>query len=301
MGDSDLVISGATGWIGRAFLSSYLKQRDTDCLTPFHAFSLSGAPIHIDGDLVIPSEPHRKLSPRNTHIRCFVPAAFITQDFLTSSDVQSYESSNRSLIDNAKEIVLSNQVECLINFSSGVVSSLSDRQKSRKPFLIYRDLKKMQEEVLSEVCQRMGTTFINCRVFSISGRYSKHPFKYAFFDLLRQFMSGDVVIASHNPVYRKYLDIEDVCSVLLEASKYKLDREFETDGEYIEIYDLAMRMKAILNFRGEVQRSSNVSEETDSYASTKNFISHFADSRGVVMKCLNTQIKTSYDWLLEQS
>jgi len=101
----------------------------------------------------------------------FFNAAFLRREFLQRMPSDDYMKQNREISDFAKRALQEKGLKSFINLSSGAARSLDFNQNSEiiDPYSI---LKKSLEEEYSEYCRESGAAFVNCRIYSLTGKKS---------------------------------------------------------------------------------------------------------------------------------
>ena len=295
-----MVVTGSNGWLGRAMINTFLGNESINfsekLVLPFNR---SNVILDLDNFVKIPTIPYNNFSIQGQKYDYFVPSAFLTQDFSNAMSMTNYRETNLKLIGEACDFVSNSEIGTLINFSSGIVSQMSDKQREIRSYVIYKELKEIQEQIFEEVCAKTGTTFINCRVFSVTGRFCPRPEKYGFFNLINQVRSKSVYIETSSSVFRKYMDVEELMCLLLKVSNLKKSVNLESAGELIEYEDLANLICEILEVECEIRRSKDPSP-IDSYFSTSSTLEVLASRLKFKLSDLKKQIKTSYLELLNR-
>ncbi len=288
-----LLITGATGWVGTAFIDSFISKLESNESYSVVPYSNSGSEINLSNEKSIQSLRYESSKLINSDADIFVPAAFLTRDYANDLNDSDYKSINMKLISESIQSIETSNFETIINFSSGVVSRISEKQTRSRSYNTYRDLKKYQEDALADAASRLGANFINCRIFSISGKFNRNPNKYAFYNLISQAKSGKINIDSNNHVYRKFMDVSDLCNLLIEAIQDGQEESFESTGELIELGDLAKAINLSFGNNVDIVRSVDFDGAIDEYYSIDGKLDSFAKKKNYRMMSLQEQIQTS--------
>ncbi len=242
--------------------------------------------------------PIKELSElsNSSEIDLFIPLAFGTQDKLKSYGLKKYIELNNELISFHKEIILGSEISRTITISSGIVKF--DKSELDRPdaFWIYRDLKKLEESILSEVLSKKGVTHISCRLFSVSGSEMMDPLKYALGDMIVQAVEKkSITIHASNPIFRKYVDAESLCRLLVILSEGGQNRRFDSTGVLIEVGDLA---RVIANTFGLMSENVICPEingsNSDNYYSTDESMENFFLDYRIKLSSIENQILDTY-------
>lgn len=253
--------------------------------------------IILENGFVFKSLSYNISDIKGKDIDYFVPAAFVTQDNFNVLGPKKYKTINSKLIEDSIKFISENSIRCIVNFSSGVVSKISDKQTEFESFTIYKSLKEEQEIKLRDICVKNGIKFVNCRVYSLSGYYVVNPAKYAFYDVLQNCLRGTVNIKSCGRVFRKYMDSCDLMYSLLKASQEFDNFECESSGALVEIEQLAMIASNLLNSTIKISRSTGDNFKDDFYFSEDRTLDNFNSRIGFMPKSLDEQVIRSIAYI----
>ncbi len=234
-------------------------------------------------------------------IDLFIPLAFGTQDKLNQYGFEKYLDLNNRLIKFHEDIILGSEISRTITVSSGIVKFNQSELDRPDSFWIYRDLKKLEEDVLSEALSKKNVTHVACRLFSITGSEMIDPLKYAIGNMIVQaHEKKSISIQASNPVFRKYVDAESLCKLLVLLSEGGQNRRFDSTGTLIEISDLATAIAKTLNLVSEnVIRPQNVASISDLYYSTDDSMENFFLDYKIETSSIENQILNTYRGLIE--
>ena len=185
-GDERILITGASGWLGRSLLSILLPSIPADRLMALgsrgRTLTVEGRPIEIlawDGADVAGFAP--------THI---VHLAYLTRDRLAELGWSRYVAENVGLSARIVDLLALPSVRALVHTSSGAVAGLTESTAQPATVQPYGLLKRIDELLFADECARRGLACVTCRVWSVSGPHVVEPHKYAFSDLILQALSG---------------------------------------------------------------------------------------------------------------
>jgi nucleoside-diphosphate-sugar epimerase len=206
---------------------------------------------------------------------------------------QEYIDLNKAIIMEAASVIRGGKVGSVLNLSSGVVTQKSESHLNDNSYSIYADLKRFQEDVFANACDSVGVPFINCRVFSLSGRDMKEPLKYAIGNLLNQAIStGSIEFSSKGLVTRRYMDSRDLMTLLLEYVLRGDSISVESGGEKIDLTQLA---KQILKLYGHSPDSITYAETSETrsneYFSSENHFEKIAQECSYPLAGITRQIE----------
>ncbi len=234
-------------------------------------------------------------------IDLFIPLAFGTQDKLNKYGLEKYLDLNNRLISFHEGIILRSEISRTITISSGIVKFNKSELDRPDSFWIYRDLKKLEEEVLSEALSKKNVTHVACRLFSITGSEMIEPQKYAVGNMIVQaHEKKSISIHASNPVFRKYVDAQSLCKLLVLLSEGRQNRRLDSTGTLIEVSDLATVIANTLNLLSEnVIYPENVGSNSDLYYSTDDSMEKFFLDYNIETSSIEEQILNTYCGLIE--
>ena len=164
-----VVIYGANGWMGRSaidYISTVLPGSATETLLLIGS-KLSH--LEINGKYFNVLDPVQGYS-RIREGAIFFNAAFLRREKLQNTPSVDYLLQNEKIASLAKNALTNKKLMSFINLSSGAA-----RELEISPSLGTRDeystTKKHLEIEYSDLCHEYETAFVNCRIFSLSGKH----------------------------------------------------------------------------------------------------------------------------------
>ena len=280
----------ATGWLGRSLIET---KTSFECKIDLSLFGRNESQLSLQSGEVLPIKKFDLKEVSKKSFDIFAPFAFLTRDrALTLSDSE-YELANKKLIESSVQVILSGKVGSVINLSSGVVSMMSDNQKTDSSYSTYAKLKEYQEEEFASACSTAGVPLINCRVFSLSGIDMQEPKKYAIGDLVLQaLIKKSITLKSQSIVTRRYMDSRDLMHLLIQYAISGRSYNNETGGYKVSLTELSEKILHLLGIS-----KSNIFFESDSklpsneYLSNRNDFEDYAQTLSFKMESMETQIE----------
>lgn len=303
--DRRFLITGVTGWLGRALLEMLsrvfgpeLAERVILCGSRAQSIAiLPGQNLP-----VVPlSEGLALLGDRPVWVFHF---AFLTKDRVGCMSEQDYISRNRDVSDIVADIVGSPQVDGVMLASSGAVHDhLSSTHRDRDAN-VYGMLKAEDEKRYGEICANRGVRFIAPRIFNISGphinKFDAYALSAIIVDALR---GGPIRLRASRYVYRSYFYIGDLLELamccLLDRGPDLFTPTFDTAGdETVEIGELALRICQVLNRPGAlVIRPELDSSPDDRYVGNPSTIRAMLHQYGIGLLPLDRQISATANFI----
>ena len=239
--------------------------------------------------------------PNSGQIDLFIPLAFGTQDKLKKLGLKKYLQINNDLISFHEDIILGCEISRTITISSGIVKF--DKSELDRPdsFWIYGNLKKLEENILSEALSKKDVTHISCRLFSVTGSEMIDPLKYAVGDMIIQaHEKKSISIHASSPIFRKYVDLQSLCSLLVLLSEGGQNLRLDSTGILIEVSDLARLIANTFGLMSEdVIYPKTDGGNGDNYYSTDESMENFFLDYKIESSSIEDQILNTYRGLIE--
>lgn len=282
------VLVGGGGWVSRAALN-VLKTKLGIKSQNIKVFGSSPRIESFDnGETLKIDQWGSNLIERD--VRYFLPFAFLTADKFDLIGEENYRRENLKLIQDAKNFIAQNNPKYCILISSGIVHSNLSISKRPRRYQVYRELKLEEEYVLRNQCEISGTNLTICRLFSASGRHIPDYLRYAISNLVYQGMChGSIAVVSESPVFRKYIDMEQLLEICLLAVQNERLLEFDSTGQLVELQELAKLCSEMLGVN--YKRISYIKEDADNYYSSSFDSENLAKTYKISLFPLEQQIR----------
>jgi nucleoside-diphosphate-sugar epimerase len=291
--DDRVLVTGASGWLGRTQLSLLWHAHGPDWIAG-HVLATASRSRIIAVSGAGSVEVHRATMG---HVDAFRPTlivncSFPTRDKVAALGTGTYLRVTEELTQNLLTWMALPSVERVITFSSGaaVPSAKFPDDATCNP---YGFMKAREEEQVLDAAARLGRNVVVCRVWSVSGPHVQAPRNYAFSDFIMQAMqAGEIRIGSTVPVIRTYASVDDVLAVAV-ATVGRQTKAFNSGGVTVELGDLAAR---IANFVGgtTVRRADRDPEgAADRYGATDDAFAELCDSLRHSPATLDEQIEAA--------
>ena len=209
-GSGPIVVTGASGWVGRTVLDqlAQLLSRE-EFRSRLRAFSSHSGVINLDDGLSIPSRPLSELPALVDQEGCsyFLHAAFLTPNRCAELGIETYTQINRSITKTIEIAVKASSKPRVVLFSSGAAACIETNQDmSSSAAQIYGALKLEEEHLL----QSVASTLV-LRIYALSGRFIRDSASFALGGfLLSALHQKRIHLHSGNPVIRGYVSAGDV-------------------------------------------------------------------------------------------
>ncbi|MBY9063490.1 NAD-dependent epimerase/dehydratase family protein [Sphingomonas yunnanensis] len=234
-----LVITGATGWIGQAVLMRLAAAGDADWRERVRLFGSRAATLTGADGSAIPVRALDTLAPDDVAGAHVVHLAYLTKEKAELLGERAFTDTNLAIDDRLLAACAAAAPAALFVASSGA-AALAAEGRDRHP---YGMCKLRQEDRLIDWGARAGVPVLAGRIWNIAGPYMNKTGAYALSDMLLQARrERRIRVAATIPVYRSYLHVEDLATLIIGALAQGIgsDRPLDLCGaEVLEMGDIA--------------------------------------------------------------
>lgn len=215
-----IVVTGATGWVGRSFLDS-LQQRISSSQFNSRVLAFGSKPSTIyssaypqEQEIEIPVFPLDHLPGLVAGKSIFlVHSAFVTKDRFLAYGLRDFVRINQAITGIVCEAISRASSARVVEISSG--AALVSLQRNEDSLASAKDpygfLKLQEESLVSSLAETQVF-----RIFALSGRFIRNPQAFALGDFLLNALMGSVIkIQAKSPVVRGYVNASDVARCAL--------------------------------------------------------------------------------------
>ena len=289
-----VVISGATGWLGRETLERLAKGISPRPAFDVIAISSNGRTITLESGNELATQTFENLVLPE-RIEGFVHLAFLTRDKVSTLEYEAYVLTNLKLISNACQVIAQAQPKWVVLVSSGAIfkngTSELENNVSENP---YGFLKRIEESLIHDAATRVGANVVIGRLWGATGRYMPINRAYAISDFICQAQTGGPIqVYSRNNVYRRYSDAGEFMDALIRAAEKGESFTLDSGGPLIEIGELASEIA--LRFPGvTVTREISINDPSDDYYPRSSDYEAVANRVGVDLSDISRQIDRTH-------
>ena len=232
------LISGATGWLGRATINHLLNNVGTP---PKEIFALgSRERIERFGPHEIQIYTNQSI-PKNLKVKIYFDFAFVTREYVNRLGVTKYAEANREIISRSEALLDEMRPGCVFLASSGAVYDSIEKKGSST---IYGALKLEQEERIRIKCKEIDSRLSICRIFNLSGAFITKSETFALANFLTSANeSRQITVLAQNEVFRRYCNDEELIALILAMYQDNFAYEFDSGGYLVELRELAKIVK----------------------------------------------------------
>lgn len=294
------VITGPTGWIGRALLALLYKAGDPDALAPGESVALFGSragTIAVHGGPDLPITPLAQIGAADVAGAHVVHLAYLTKDRLGQMSEDAFARTNTTIDQCVLDAITGAPPASLFVASSGAARQ-AENGLDRNAY----GLAKLEQETRFLAYAKSSGVAVLCgRIFNLAGPHINKLQDYAVSNFALQAMRGDTIsIAAAQPVFRSFLHVEDLCRMIVRAARARLGQHKVIDlcgHEVLEIQDIAARVgravgngfridRHVVTFAGE---SAYVGQPIDSLV--------LAMRLNLCLKGFDEQLKDTLTWM----
>ncbi len=290
---SKVLITGATGWLGRETVARVLEGKlDGISKSDLLLASSNGRDLELDSLGVHPTVALENLSHREStnSLKGLVHLAFITKDKTTQYSFSEYVAKNIELISAACEIIEREKPKWVVVVSSGAIIDRSTMEIENNVLSNpYGFCKRVEEALIAESARKVGANIVIGRLWGGTGLYMPIKRAYAISDFIESAKEKNAIsINSGGDVIRRYCDAGDFMEVLVRAALKGETTTIDSGGSIIEVGELAKLISARL---GEISitRSQTPTPLDDYYPRGSEF-ENLARSMGVQLHGIDEQV-----------
>jgi nucleoside-diphosphate-sugar epimerase len=264
-----IVVYGAKGWIGRSAVS-LVSNKKTDWTkrqilligSKSESFINSGEFLQIHS-----AQEAQKYLSKNC---IFLNAAYLRSEKLNFYSQNEFVQKNKEIIEFGEKILKQNRVKTFINLSSGIASQAPDLIENDK-LRTYAKCKIDDELIIKNASDSVSSLLINCRIFSLSGRYLNEYENLALSSFIKLAMTKPkIIIVQSQNTLRTYLDSIDLVRVLFELSLTNSSYAIDSGGSLIKLGQLADKIATIIP-GVSVKKSETLDKPNDYYGDFEKF------------------------------
>lgn len=303
-----VVVTGASGWMGRATLEMLEGALGGDFDAQVHAFASRPRQLTMRSGREIALRAIgalRELRPAPTMLLHY---AFLTKDRLGDTSTAAYYEAAEALSAQVLHALEHLDVRRMLFPSSGAVYGLPMRpdrslveEPERNP---YGTQKLREERRFAQACATRRVRLAVPRVFSVSGPFINKHEAYALASVILAVLAGHTVeLRAKRRVLRSYVPIEELLNVCLgwlladDAAEHVV---FDSGGVVVEIEDLARTaLRALRREDLTVVRPAPDGSPDDHYYGNSFNYDTLAAQLGVPAAPLERQIADTAAYLVE--
>jgi nucleoside-diphosphate-sugar epimerase len=281
-----VVIYGANGWMGRSAVDYVTSFEPTITRDKILLIGSKASNLKINGFNLDVFPPIDGLnSVRENAI--FLNAAFLRREFLQEMTPEEYLHKNEEIVGLAKSAIKKKKLLSFINLSSGVARDLDQGSEWKHPDE-YARLKKRLEVEYDELSSQSGNAIINCRIFSLTGRYLNEFENLALSSFIKQAKENKRIEVRSPVTKRTYVDAVSLAGTLLLVASEGKDASFDSGGTLVTMLEMAENVAAALG-KDQMQIIVGKDESPDYFGDFERY-NRLAADLGQNLSGINEQI-----------
>lgn len=292
-----ILVTGATGWLGKSFLEVYENSYGKESLTKkIIATASSDKYLELDSGTKIKVKKLSELNLSDLKLDGIAHFAALTRDKIHDYKIEEYVFRNMQLLSFILKSIDSN-LKWFITISSGAaikpVTNRLDFDLETNP---YGFQKSIEELLLSKLSKELDFTLVIPRLWGASGKDMKSHNNYALGQFLLGAMSDERVIKikSSHKVFRKYVDTRDLMNLCLKMVENSESGIFNSGGSLLELGDLSKEISKIIpNVKIEREIAVETKNSDDMYYPKDNEMSLLCEKYDVKLSNIHEQIKNT--------
>ena len=167
----------------------------------------------------------------------FLNFAFLRREKTETLSGEEFVAKNLEIMNFSKSALKTNKIKTFINISSGVAALTATQPSAHED--PYAALKALDEIWLETVCSQLDVDFVNCRLYSTSGKYINEFRNLALSSFILQAFSDRAIVVNSPETKRTYVDAEDLLNVLLHLAISGGNFSLDSGGEITTMKELA--------------------------------------------------------------
>jgi nucleoside-diphosphate-sugar epimerase len=234
---SQFVIYGANGWMGRSAVEYLLLIEPKIAQERLLLIGSGRSKLSINGRTFKILDPISGFSYIEEN-SVFLNSAFLRRESLITVPAKEYVRRNLEISSFAKRALEKRKLFSFINLSSGAARNM-DIESNHIAVDDYARIKKSLEIEFSELASENKTPFVNCRIYSLSGRYLNEFENLALSSFIKQAQGGNQIKVKSPSTKRTYLDATNLAAILFNIACKGYDAYFDSGGTLVTMSELA--------------------------------------------------------------
>ncbi|HKX77857.1 MAG TPA: NAD(P)-dependent oxidoreductase [Novosphingobium sp.] len=296
-----IVLTGASGWLGRATLDLLQNALGDGFSERVVCFGSRYADLRLFESQTVTQRPIADLLTLPHHPTLLLHFAFLTKDRAETMPEADYRAANQAIRQRVLDALDPIGVEAGFIASSGA-ARFADDALAAPAMRLYGMLKREDEDAFATWAEARGRSMAIARIFNISGAHINKLTSYALSSfILAALAEGPVVVHARHDVRRGYVAVRELMSLvfaLLLEQRSGVTR-FDTGGDDIELGELAAMIASRMGC--SVERPSHRNGHADVYLGDDKFYQHLLDRHAIDRVPLAQQISETADFLKRAS
>ena len=292
-GEARVVVVGAGGWLGLATLELLHGLFGAGFVSRVACFGSDDRRLLLRGGFAVEQRSLARLAGLPARPSLVLHLAFLTQEKARTMPTPDYVAANRAISKRVLEALGKVGADRLFLPSSGAVYGVDDGVEASKQ--IYGRLKLEDEARFARWAVETGGKAVTARVFNLSGPYINKQASYALAAFVADVLARRPIrIAATRPVYRSYVAIAELMSVVMGCltSDAEPPPPFDTASE--DVYEMSTMAEAVASALGHdlgYERPPSHDGEIDRYVGEGSTFARLRDRFGVAPIAFADQVR----------
>jgi nucleoside-diphosphate-sugar epimerase len=291
--DDRVVVTGASGWMGRSIIEELLTADPTLKDGRLLALGSHPRPVTLLDERVIEIRDWDLTEVTDWSPTVAIHLACLTIDRLTglADDTAraEYIATNERLAQMGRDLIGVQALRSFLFASSGAATTAeAGPASSAHPYAV---AKMREEQTYRAAGLERGLPVLGARLWSVSGPHCQRPRSYAFSDMIVQSLStGRITIHATGAVTRRYVDAGEFLAACLAVNLGGRSGIIDSAGPLVELRELGAKMCEVLG--GEVASTvPDPDAPVNSYVADPAGMAELAESLNIAFTDLHGQIR----------
>ena len=280
-----IVITGASGWLGRETIAVFSK---TDYDLRLFASEKKNINLHDNGNFEANALHSIDLSE---NCEGFIHLAHLTREKVSKLGLQNFIYENLVLTSKAAQIIQSTKPKWVVLVSSGAIFDPINNEID--PNILtnpYGFGKQIEELIVRNACEIAKANLVIGRLWGASGKFMVPNNAYALSDFIESSITHkQVKINSPYDVFRKYVNAGQFMEVLVKLAQNGRNLTINSGGFLAEIGEIAKLVAASIN-KTKIIRPKHDGSQANTYFPKDEDFNALATEMGVNLLSINDQI-----------
>tara|TARA_Y100001968_G_scaffold247123_1_gene231525 strand:+ start:1839 stop:2783 length:945 start_codon:yes stop_codon:yes gene_type:complete len=306
--ESLIVVTGATGWVGRNMLHILQKKIshkkfNSNVIALANKENIIQSTGYSKENIIEIKVENLRVFPqlcKDTNKIFLIHSAFLTRNYIKNMNLNEYIYTNKYITKTICDGLMLCKDHKVVEISSGAASAFDNSyQKSNNKNLLIKDpyayLKKAEEVEIS----KYGNSLI-LRIYALSGAYVRNPLIYALGSFLLKAIKGESFrIDAIRPVYRSYGHAQNIselaCSWML-SNDSSINRIINTVSHTTDLISLAKLITDHFHLP-EAKHKIDFNKNPDSYISSEDEFLNLLKIYDIKTKSFKEQVLDTANYL----
>jgi nucleoside-diphosphate-sugar epimerase len=235
-----VIVYGANGWLGRSAVDLVSSLSPKTAKEKLLLMGSKSSRIDINQIRFEIHDPQSGMEQIKEN-SIFFNSAFLRRELINVVGSEEYIKKNLEIMFFASNVIQTRKLQSFINLSSGAARDMEQKVIPDSADA-YSWLKKNSENEFFEQCDKIGTSFVNCRIFSLSGPHINEFENLALGSFFKQAMNENQISVNAPLAKRTYLDAKELSQVLMTLASQGGFHTVDSGGVLTTMGELAQQI-----------------------------------------------------------